>query len=166
MVSDDQARALFAQAPEGPPLRMNAADLIGRGTAVRRRRKKWAVAGSSAATVAVLVAAGLAAGSRGTGPAPVMPAGPGLATVSPAPDTPAPKLPSGPAQSSDAPPGSRVTGPGSRVAPTGQPGDPRPGATRGSPASPPRAHPTTADSAPQSPGLMPGSTALPSQTSR
>ena len=149
---DDAVRALFAQAPEGPPLGLDAAGLIARGAKIRRRRKRWAVAASSAATVAVLVAAGLAVGNRETAPSPVMPAGPGLATVSPAPETASPvpdQLPA-PDQEPGAP---ENTGTSGRIAPTGRPGAPRTSAAWGAPILPPRVHPTTTESVP-----LPGST--------
>ncbi|MET9260797.1 hypothetical protein [Amycolatopsis sp. NPDC004079] len=163
MVSEDAenteaVRALFAQAPDGPPMRVDAADVIVRGAAIRRKRKRWAVAGSSAATVAVIVVAGLAVGSRGTEQPPVMPAGPGLATVSPAPSSPAGpmKTPSYPAPGPEVSPGSP-----DRQPPT-EPGQ-RAGTSR--PAQPPRAHPTTSERAPASLRSPAGTAALPSPTS-
>lgn len=166
MVSDEDeaVRALFARAPDGPPMQIDAAGVIVRGAAVRRKRKRWAVAGSSAATVAVLVVAGLAVGGRGTEPPPVMPAGPGLATVSPTPSAPAGpmKTPSGP---SDAPaPGAQVS-PGSpgKEPPTERQTVPRPGTSRAS--APPRAYPTTSDRSPVATDSPAGSPALPSRAS-
>ena len=85
MDPDDDVRVMFSQVTNGPPMRLDASDVIARGGRVRRRRKRWAVAGSSVATAAVLVVAGLAVGHRGGPPAPVEPAGPGLSTVTPAP---------------------------------------------------------------------------------
>ncbi|GAB3351298.1 hypothetical protein [Amycolatopsis echigonensis] len=170
MVPDDAedteaVRAFFARTPDGPPMRVDAADVIVRGAAVRRKRKRWAVAGSSAATVAVLVAVGLAVGSRGTEQPPVMPAGPGLATVSPAPSSPPGpvQVPSGPVLAPT--PGPEVS-PGSpdKVPPSERQTVPRPGTSR--PGMPPRAYPTTNEQAPVSPGSPAGSTALPSTTSR
>ncbi|WP_409461637.1 hypothetical protein [Amycolatopsis sp. GA6-003] len=167
MVPDDRdaddVRALFARTPDGPPMRLDAADVIVRGAAVRRKRKRWAVAGSSAATVAVLVVAGLAVGNRGAEQPPVMPAGPGLATVSPAPSSPvAPmKVPPGPVQ---------LPTPGPKVSP-GSPGKEPPTEPTGSPAGasrvpePPRAHPTTTAQAPGSLRSPAGSVSLPSSTS-
>ncbi|WP_208719821.1 hypothetical protein [Amycolatopsis circi] len=166
MVSDDfedteAVRALFAQTPDGPPMRVDAADVIVRGAAVRRKRKRWAVAGSSAATVAVIVVAALAVGSRGAEQPPVMPAGPGLATVSPAPSSPAPPT-KGPAQVPT--PGPEVS-PGS---PDKQPPAEPPGQQVGTsrPPLPPRAYPTTTDQAPASMRSPAGSTSLPRPTSR
>ncbi|WP_063695808.1 hypothetical protein [Amycolatopsis orientalis] len=167
MVPDDSSdaeavRALFARTPDGPPMQVEAADVIVRGAAVRRKRKRWAVAGSSAATVAVLVVAGLAVGSRGTEQPPVMPAGPGLATVSPTPSSPAPsKVPPGPAQ---------VPTPGPQVSP-GSPGKPPrtepsgPQAATSRPGAPPRAHPTTTEQPPASLRSPAGIGALPSSAS-
>ncbi|MBB1156977.1 MULTISPECIES: hypothetical protein [Amycolatopsis] len=164
MVSEDDenteaVRALFAQAPDGPPMRVDAADVIVRGAAIRRKRKRWAVAGSSAATIAVLVAAGLAVGSRATEQPPVMPAGPGLATVSPAPSSPAGpmKTPADPAPGPAVSPGSPDKQP-----PT-EPAAQRTGTAR--PAQPPRAHPTTSERAPASMRSPAGTASLPSPTS-
>ncbi len=165
MVSDDadDVRALFARTPDGPPLQVDAADVIVRGAAVRRKRKRWAVAGSSAATVAVLVVAGLAVGSRGTEQPPVMPAGPGLATVSPAPSSPvAPKkVPSDPAQVPT--PGPEVSPGSPDRQPPVEPSGPRAGTSRAP--APPRAYPTTTDRVPASMRSPAGSTSLPSSTS-
>lgn len=170
MVPDDTrdteaVRALFARTPDGPPMQVDAADVIVRGAAVRRKRKRWAVAGSSAATVAVLVVAGLAVGSRGTEPAPVMPAGPGLATVSPAPPGPPGPVqaPSRPVQAPS--PGPEVS-PGSpdKAPPAERQTVPRPGTSRAS--APPRAYPTTNERAPAATSSPVGSPALPSSTSR
>ncbi|WP_134733562.1 hypothetical protein [Amycolatopsis nivea] len=165
MVSDDadDVRALFARTPDGPPLQVDAAGVIVRGAAVRRKRKRWAVAGSSAATVAVLVVAGLAVGSRGTEQPPVMPAGPGLATVSPAPSSPvAPKkVPSGPAQVPT--PGPEVSPGSPDRQPPVEPSGPRAGTSRAP--APPRAYPTTTDRAPASMRSPAGSPSLPSSTS-
>ncbi|MEV4596247.1 hypothetical protein AB0K15_02455 [Amycolatopsis sp. NPDC049253] len=91
-------RALFSTLPDGPPLTLSAADVITDGARIRRRRKRLAVAGSSVATAAVLVVAGLAvsfaAGHHGP-PTPVQPAGPGLSTVAPTPP-PSSSLPTAP----------------------------------------------------------------------
>ncbi|WP_370932406.1 hypothetical protein [Amycolatopsis sp. cg13] len=164
MVSEDDeaVRALFAQTPDGPPMRVDAADVIVRGAALRRKRKRWAVAGSSAATVAVIVVAGLAVGSRGTEQPPVMPAGPGLATVSPAPSSPA-----GPVKTSTDPlhapaPGPEVSPGTPDKQPPTEPGQ-RAGTSR--PAQPPRAYPTTSERAPASLRSPAGTASLPSPTS-
>ncbi|GHG18593.1 MULTISPECIES: hypothetical protein [Amycolatopsis] len=90
MDPEDDVRAFLTGAAGGsqPPMRLEAADVIERGGRVRRRRKRFAVAGTSAATAVVLAVAGFLAGHRAGPPEPVQPAGPGLSTVgttSPAP---------------------------------------------------------------------------------
>ncbi|WP_033290982.1 hypothetical protein [Amycolatopsis jejuensis] len=154
---DDDVRALFAQTPDGPPMQVDAADLIVRGAAVRRRRKRWAVAGSSAATVAVLAVAGFAVGHRE--PAPVMPAGPGLATVPSSPPSS-----SSPSSSSSTPPSSPEA-PSGPTPTTSGPSSHRdvPGTSRSRTPQPPR---TGTTDAPPTPNPPHGSTALPTQTSR
>ncbi|WP_432849287.1 hypothetical protein ACQPXB_02540 [Amycolatopsis sp. CA-161197] len=107
--SDTDVRALFSTLPDGPPLTLSAADVINDGARIRRRRKRLAVAGSSVATAAVLVVAGLAvsfaAGHHGP-TAPVQPAGPGLSTIAPTPP-PSSSLPTAPptADTTARPPG-------------------------------------------------------------
>ncbi|MGV9300216.1 hypothetical protein [Amycolatopsis sp. NPDC003676] len=164
MDSDDTeaVRALFAQAPDGPPMQVDAADVIVRGAAIRRKRKRWAVAGSSAATVAVIVVAGLAVGSRGTEQPPVMPAGPGLATVSPAPSSPAEPMKTSTDPLHAPAPGPEVSPGTPDKQPPTEPGQ-RAGTSR--PAQPPRAYPTTSDRAPASMRSPAGTASLPSPTS-
>ncbi|WP_158687975.1 MULTISPECIES: hypothetical protein [Actinomycetes] len=168
MVSDDfenteDVRALFARTPDGPPMQLDAADVIVRGAAVRRARKRWAVAGSSAATVAVLVVAGLAVGSRGAEQPPVMPAGPGLATVSPAPSSPVAPMRVSPGPAQVPTPGPKVSPGSPGKEPPTEPTGPRAGTSRAP--QPPRAHPTTTEQAPASLRSPAGSTSLPSSTS-
>lgn len=91
MDTEDDIRAALTHAAGGPPMRLQADDVIARGGRIRRRRKRLAVAGSSVATALVLAVAGFAAGHRGGEPTPVQPARPELSTV--APTTP----PAGPA---------------------------------------------------------------------
>ncbi|MEU0531031.1 hypothetical protein [Amycolatopsis tolypomycina] len=83
MDPEDDVRAILTGAAGGaqPPMRLEAADVIERGGRVRRRRKRFAVAGTSAATAVVLAVAGFLAGHRAGPPQPVEPAGPGLSTV-------------------------------------------------------------------------------------
>ncbi|MDQ7805839.1 hypothetical protein Q5425_19015 [Amycolatopsis sp. A133] len=93
MDPEDDVRAILTGVAGGPqpPMRLDAADLIERGGRVRRRRKRFAVAGTSAATAVVLAVAGFLAGHRAGPPEPVQPAGPGLSTVgttSPVPSSP------------------------------------------------------------------------------
>jgi len=92
MDPEDDVRAILTGAAGGaqPPMRLEAADVIERGGRVRRRRKRFAVAGTSTATAVVLAVAAFLAGHRAGPPAPVEPAGPGLSTIgttSPAPAT-------------------------------------------------------------------------------
>ena len=96
-------RAFLTGAAGGPqpPMRLDAADVIERGGQVRRRRKHWAIAGTSTATAVILAVAGFLAGHRAGPPDPVQPAGPGLSTVgtpSPEPtsEVPATSLPASP----------------------------------------------------------------------
>ncbi|SEP40666.1 hypothetical protein [Amycolatopsis saalfeldensis] len=149
MEPDDQVRVLLSQVTDGPPMRLDASDVIARGGRVRRRRKRWAVAGSSAATAAVLVVAGFAVGHRAGAPAPVEPARPGLSTVAPAPSPlPTPGvLP--PAQSSGP-----ISPPRSQTA-TG-PHRPQPATTPGrAPRSPVGAPSPPAASLPSDTGITP-----------
>jgi len=88
---DEDIRGVLSHGASGPPLGIRAADIIERGGRIRRRRKRLAVAGSSLATIGVIVFGAIAVGGRGgEGPAPVQPAGPGLSTIAPAPVSPAP----------------------------------------------------------------------------
>ncbi|MET8846584.1 hypothetical protein [Amycolatopsis sp. NPDC004625] len=96
MDPEDDVRAILTGAAGGtqPPMRLEAADVIERGGRVRRRRKRLAVAGTSAATAVVLAVAGFLAGHRVGPPEPVQPAGPGLSTIgTTAPTTPTSALP-------------------------------------------------------------------------
>jgi hypothetical protein len=132
MDPDDDVRVMLSQVTDGPPMQLDASDVIARGGRVRRRRKRWAVAGSSAATAAVLVVAGLAVGHR-AGPTPVEPARPGLSTIAPAPSSsppPAVQPPVGASSSPALPPQSQIV-----------PGQdrPEPATTLG---TPPRTKPT------------------------
>ncbi|GAB3138286.1 hypothetical protein GCM10027258_15150 [Amycolatopsis stemonae] len=93
MDPEDDVRAILTGAAGGPqpPMRLEATDVIERGGRVRRRRKRFAVAGTSAATAVILAVAGFLAAHRAGPPEPVQPAGPGLSTIgtaSPAPSTP------------------------------------------------------------------------------
>ncbi|WP_410629738.1 hypothetical protein [Amycolatopsis sp. cmx-4-83] len=93
MDPEDDVRAYLTGAAGGaqPPMRLEAADVIERGGRVRRRRKRLAVASTSAATAVVLAVAGFLAGHRAGPLEPVQPAGPGLSTIgtsSPAPSPP------------------------------------------------------------------------------
>lgn len=92
MDPEDDVRAILTGAAGGPqpPMRLEAADVIERGGRVRRRRKRFAVAGTSAATAVVLAVAGFLAGHRAGPPEPVQPAGPGLSTVGTTSATPSP----------------------------------------------------------------------------
>ncbi|RSM65942.1 hypothetical protein DMH03_02020 [Amycolatopsis sp. WAC 01376] len=88
---DEDIKGVLSHGSSGPPLGIRAADIIEKGGRIRRRRKRLAVAGSSLATVAVIVFGAIAVGGRGgEGSAPVQPAGPGLSTIAPAPVSPAP----------------------------------------------------------------------------
>ncbi|MFB9687296.1 hypothetical protein [Amycolatopsis plumensis] len=91
MDPEDDVRAfLTGAAGTQPPMRLEAADVIERGGRVRRRRKRFAVAGTSAATAVVLAVAGFLAGHRAGPPEPVQPAGPGLSTVGTTSPSPSP----------------------------------------------------------------------------
>ncbi|WP_125592070.1 hypothetical protein [Amycolatopsis balhimycina] len=83
MDPEDDVRAILTGAAGGPqpPMRLEAADVIERGGRVRRRRKRFAVAGTSTATAIILAVAGFLAGHRAGPPEPVQPAGPGLSTI-------------------------------------------------------------------------------------
>ncbi|WP_329070594.1 hypothetical protein [Amycolatopsis sp. NBC_01480] len=148
MDPDDDVRVMFSQVTNGPPMELDASDVIARGGRVRRRRKRWAVAGSSVATAAVLVVAGLAVGHR-AGPTPVEPARPGLSTVAPAPSSPPPAV-QAPVDSSSVP----AQPPQSQVVP-GQ-NRPEPATT----ANQPRTQPTPGAPAPPSAVRKPGATTV------
>ncbi|MFI7117903.1 hypothetical protein [Amycolatopsis sp. NPDC049868] len=88
---DEDIKGVLSHGASGPPLGIRAADIIEQGGRIRRRRKRLAVAGSSLATIGVIVFGAIAVGGRGgEGPSPVQPAGPGLSTIAPAPVSPAP----------------------------------------------------------------------------
>lgn len=117
---DEDIKSVLSHGESGPPLGIRAADIIEKGGRIRRRRKRLAVAGSSLATVAVIVLGAIAVGGRGgERPAPVQPAGPGLSTISPAPVLPAP---------SEAPPRPEVS-----AEPPVQEPVPKPGQTHSTP---------------------------------
>ncbi|MEU0793798.1 hypothetical protein ABZ342_27330 [Amycolatopsis sp. NPDC005961] len=93
MDPEDDVRAFLTGAAGGaqPPMRLEATDVIERGGRVRRRRKRWAVAGTSAATAVILAVAGFLTGHRVGPPDPVQPADPGLSTIgTTAPSSPPP----------------------------------------------------------------------------
>jgi hypothetical protein len=82
MDPEDDVRVILTGATgDTPPMRLEAADVIERGGRIRRRRKRFAVAGTSAATAVILAVAGFLAGHRVGLPDPVQPADPGLSTV-------------------------------------------------------------------------------------
>jgi hypothetical protein len=110
MDPEDDVRAFLTGAAGGaqPPLRLEATDVIERGGRVRRRRKRWAVAGTSTATAVILAVAGFLAGHRAGPPDPVQPADPGLSTIgTTAPSSP---LPSAVPATSIAPPSAAQPG--------------------------------------------------------
>jgi hypothetical protein len=91
MDPEDDVRAyLTGAAGPQPPMLLEATDVIERGGRVRRRRKRWAVAGTSTATAVILAVAGFLAGHRAGPPDPVQPADPGLSTIGTAPSSPPP----------------------------------------------------------------------------
>lgn len=96
MDPEDDVRAFLTGAAGGtqPPMRLEATDVIERGGRVRRRRKRWAVAGTSTATAVILAVAGFLAGHRAGPPDPVQPADPGLSTIgTTAPSSPPAEVP-------------------------------------------------------------------------
>jgi hypothetical protein len=139
MDPEDDVRAFLTGAAGGaqPPLRLEATDVIERGGRVRRRRKRWAVAGTSTATAVILAVTGFLAGHRAGPPDPVQPADPGLSTIgTTAPSSPLP---------------SAV--PATSIAPPAQPGRTPPRASKSTvptpstrkverPTAPPSANPT------------------------
>ncbi len=91
---DDVRAILTGAAGDTPPMRLEAADVIERGGRIRRRRKRWAVAGTSTATAVILAVAGFLAGHRVGPPDPVQPADPGLSTIgTTAPSSPPTQVP-------------------------------------------------------------------------
>ncbi|WP_439385769.1 hypothetical protein [Amycolatopsis lexingtonensis] len=94
MDPEDDVRAYLTSAAGGarPPMRLEAADVIERGGRIRRRRKRLAVASTSAATAVVLAVAGFLAGHRAGPPEPVQPAGPVLSTIGTTSPAPAPEV--------------------------------------------------------------------------
>ncbi len=123
MDTEDDIRAVLANAAGGPPMRLEAGDVIARGGRIRRLRKRWAVAGSSVATALVLAVAGFSAGHRGGEPAPVQPAGPELSTVATTTAPPPSAEPSSaPASIRPAPGAMPATSHGAPVTPSRKPG--------------------------------------------
>jgi hypothetical protein len=145
MDTEDDIRAALAHAAGGPPMRLQADDVIARGGRIRRLRKRWAVAGSSVATALVLAVAGFTAGHRGAEPAPVQPAAPELSTVA---TTPPPSLP-------EPSPATAAVSPGTPEATT----------SRGAPATPTSRRPgrTTSPIAPTATQKLPSATTVPSE---
>ncbi|WP_152603812.1 hypothetical protein [Amycolatopsis rifamycinica] len=137
MDPEDDVRAILTGAAGGPqpPMRLEATDVIERGGRVRRRRKRFAVAGTSAATAVVLAVAGFLAGHRVGPPEPVQPARPGLSTIG---------------TTSPAPPPATLEVPPTSIAPAEpsvQPGSTRPRPQRTSVPQAPSAGPRTSGAA-------------------
>ena len=151
MDPEDDVRAILTGAAGGaqPPMRLEATDVIERGGRVRRRRKRFAVAGTSAATAVVLAVAGFLAGHRVGPPEPVQPAGPGLSTIG----TTSPASPS-PSPSAEVP--ATSIGPES---PSAQPGQTRPRPQRTSTPQLPTAGPRETSRTTLPPSSSPGSVA-------
>lgn len=144
MDTEDDIRGVLAHAAGGPPMRLQADDVIARGGRIRRRRKRLAVAGSSVATALVLAVAGFTAGHRGTDPAPVQPAAPELSTVATTPP---------PSPSSTEPPPTATINPGAVPATSHAPVVPtsrKPGRTTAPSATPKPPSATTGPSDPPS----------------
>ncbi|WP_410607184.1 hypothetical protein [Amycolatopsis sp. lyj-109] len=148
MDPEDDVRAILTGAAGGaqPPMRLEAADVIERGGRVRRRRKRFAVAGTSAATAVVLAVAGFLAGHRVGPPQPVEPAGPGLSTIGTTSPSPSPLEVPVPA-TSIAP-----------AAPSAEPGETRPRTQRTSAPQVPSAGPR--DTSRRAPTATPSSTTV------
>jgi hypothetical protein len=148
MHPEDDVRAYLTGAAGGPqpPMRLEATDVIERGGRVRRRRKRWAVAGTSTATAVILAVAGFLAGHRAGPPDPVQPADPGLSTIgTTAPSSPPPtEVPA----TSVAPPAAE---PGRTPARASKTTQPTPSTSRKveRPTSPPSANPT--ETSPEAP---------------
>jgi hypothetical protein len=109
--ADDDIKAIFADAGagQGPPLGIDAHDIINRGVKIRRRRKRLAVLSTSVTTAAAIVAITLASGQHTGGPVPVQPAGPAI-SLETVPSTPSPgssKTPEPSATDGVAPPSGR-----------------------------------------------------------
>ncbi|WP_326567843.1 hypothetical protein VSH64_39460 [Amycolatopsis rhabdoformis] len=149
--ADTDVRALFSTLPDGPPLTLSAADVITSGARIRRRRKRLAVAGSSLATAAVLVVAGLAvgfaAGHHGP-PTPVQPAGPGLSTVAPPAPSPSRSLPSAPPATNTKAPSTGSTPTRTAIQAPGQPPESIPSSPRTPVRLPPPASSTNSQTDP------------------
>ncbi|MCR6485535.1 hypothetical protein M8542_22165 [Amycolatopsis sp. OK19-0408] len=151
MDPEDDVRAFLTGAAGGqqPPMRLEATDVIERGGRVRRRRKRWAVAGTSTATAVILAVAGFLAGHRAGPPDPVQPADPGLSTIGTTAPAPAPPTENVPATSIAPPPEAQ---PG-RVPPSRatKAQEPTPSTSRRTvrPTAPPSANPT--DTVPEVP---------------
>ena len=141
MDREDDVRAFLTGAAGGsqPPMRLDATDVIERGGRVRRRRKRWAVAGTSTATAVILAVAGFLAGHRAGPPDPVQPAGPVLSTIGTT--APSPLPPSEVPATSIAPPPEAQ--PGRTPARTSKTTVPTPSTRKAErPTSPPSASPT------------------------
>jgi hypothetical protein len=141
MDPEDDVRAFLTGAAGGaqPPMRLDATDVIERGGRVRRRRKRWAVAGTSTATAVILAVAGFLAGHRAGPPDPVQPADPGLSTIGTTAPSPLPPT-EVPATSIAPPPAAQ---PGRTLARTAKTTVPTPASRKAErPTSPPSAGPT------------------------
>jgi hypothetical protein len=90
---DTDIRAVFHRIDDGPPLGIDAQDVITRGRRIRTRRTRLVIAGSAVAVTALVTLAALA-GTRAPDD-PVRPADPPATTVVPAPTSePVPTTPS------------------------------------------------------------------------
>jgi hypothetical protein len=141
MDPEDDVRAFLSGAAGGPqpPMRLEATDVIERGGRVRRRRKRWAVAGTSTATAVILAVAGFLAGHRAGPPDPVQPADPGLSTIgTTAPSSPPTEVPA----TSVAPPAAEPERTPTRSSRTTSPPVAATSRKADRPTSPPSANPT------------------------
>jgi hypothetical protein len=111
--ADNNIKAIFADvgAGQGPPLRIDAHDIIERGVKIRRRRKRLAaILGTSVTTAAAIVAIALASGQHTGGQVPIQPAGPAI-SLETVPGTPSPGSVQTP-EPSDPRPAAPPAGPG------------------------------------------------------
>lgn len=92
-MSDDDVRALFHRIDDGPPLGIDAREVMAHGRRVRTLRTRLTIAGSALTVAAAAVVGGLVLGGGAPSPAPDMerPATPPSTTSTPHVPVPAPQ---------------------------------------------------------------------------
>ena len=102
-MSDDDVRALFRRIDDGPPLGIDAREVMARGRRVRALRTRMTIAGSALTAAAAAAVIGLALSGGGQSPAPDLdrPASPPTTTTTDNTPVPTPQTtPPGPGSNS------------------------------------------------------------------